>query len=462
LGDNINKKVILTITMLGAFLAPFMGSSVVVALPSISKEFSLSAGLLNWIATAYVLTTAVFVVPCGKFADIYGRKKVLLYGVLIYLISTILCGLSDSAEMLVFLRGLQGIGGAMMSATVLAITTSVFPPGERGRAIGLNVASTYTGLSLGPVLGGFVTQYLGWRSLFFIIVPLGFIIIVLLSRLKHEWSEAKGESMDYKGSLIYGLGLLCLMCGLSFIRNSWYGIALITVGSILLIIFGMFETRIDNPILDMTLFKKSKVLLFSSLAALINYSATYAVSYLISLYLQYIKGFSPQQAGLILVAQPVVQALFSPLAGRVSDRIEAQKVASFGMGLTTTGLLFLCFLRSDTNIFLIYSALLILGFGFALFSSPNTTAVMNSVEKRFYGVASGILGASRTVGQTFSMGLTSLILIVFMGDIKISSTYHPNFLVGLKASFITFTILCFLGIFASLARGKVAKIEISN
>jgi EmrB/QacA subfamily drug resistance transporter len=462
LENSINKKSILTMTMVGAFLAPFMGSSVVVALPSIGSEFSLNASLLNWIATSFVLTTAVFVIPCGKFADIYGRKKILLYGVIIYLISTILCGLSNSGLMLVLLRGLQGIGGAMMSATVLAITTSAFPPGERGRAIGLNVASTYTGLSLGPVIGGLITQYLGWRSLFFVIVPFGLVMIFLITQLKHEWSEAKGETMDYKGSIIYGLGLLFLMCGLSFIRSSWYGISLIVFGVAFLVLFGLFETRTTNPILDINMFKRSRVLIFSSLAALINYSATYAVSYLLSLYLQYIKGFNPQQAGLILVAQPAVQALFSPLAGKLSDKIEAQKVASAGMALTSIGLLFLSFLDTDTNLFVIYAALLILGFGFALFSSPNTNAVMNSVEKRFYGVASGILGASRTVGQTFSMGITSLILVVFMGNIKINSVNHPNFLVGLKATFLTFTVLCFIGIFASLARGKVEKLNISK
>lgn len=461
--DNvINKKSILTMTMVGAFLAPFMGSSVVVALPSIGKEFSLNASLLNWVATSFVLTTAVFVVPCGKFADIYGRKKVLLYGVIIYLISTILCGLSTTGLMLVFLRGIQGIGGAMMSATVLAITTSAFPPGERGRAIGLNVASTYTGLSLGPVIGGIITQYFGWRSLFFVIVPFGLVIIFLIARLKHEWSEAKDEAMDYKGSIIYGLGLLFLMCGLSFIRSSWYGIALIIAGTLFLILFGIFETRTNSPILDIGLFKKSRVLIFSSIAALISYSATYAVSYLLSLYLQYIKGFNPQQAGMILVAQPAVQALLSPLAGKLSDKIEPQKVASAGMALTTIGLLFLSFLSSETNLFIIYTALLILGLGFALFSSPNTNAVMNSVEKRFYGVASGILGASRTIGQTLSMGITSVILVIFMGNIRISSENHPNFLIGLKAAFITFTILCFIGVFASLARGKVSKLNIDK
>jgi EmrB/QacA subfamily drug resistance transporter len=459
LSNNINKKVILFITTLGAFIAPFMGSSVVVALPSIGKEFALNASLLNWIATSYVLTTSVFVVPFGKVADIFGRKKILLYGVIIYVITSILCGISTSAGMLILFRALQGVGGAMISVTVVSIITSVYTPGERGRALGINVASTYTGLSLGPFLGGLITQHLGWRNLFFIIVPIGLIIVALLFRLNHEWTEAKDENLDYKGSALFGLGLLCIMLGLSFIRNGWYGMTLIIVGTGLLIAFGIFETKINNPVLDMALFRNNRVVLFSSLAALINYSATYAISYLLSLYLQYIKGFDPQHAGFILIAQPAMQALLSPLAGRLSDRIEPQKVASIGMGITSLSLLFLAFLNNNSSIASIFIVLLVLGFGFALFSSPNTNAVMNSVEKRVYGVASGILSAARSVGQTLSMGITSLILAIFMGNVKISRTNHPNLLVSIKASFLIFTILCFMGIFASLARGKVVRIS---
>jgi EmrB/QacA subfamily drug resistance transporter len=459
LSNNINKKVILFITTLGAFIAPFMGSSVVVALPSIGKEFALNAGLLNWIATSYVLTTSVFVVPFGKVADIFGRKKILLYGVIIYVITSILCGISTSAGMLILFRALQGVGGAMISVTVVSIITSVYTPGERGRALGINVASTYTGLSLGPFLGGLITQHLGWRNLFFIIVPIGLIIVALLFRLNHEWTEAKDENLDYKGSALFGLGLFCIMLGLSFIRNGWYGMTLIIVGTGLLIAFGIFETKINNPVLDMALFRNNRVVLFSSLAALINYSATYAISYLLSLYLQYIKGFDPQHAGFILIAQPAMQALLSPLAGRLSDRIEPQKVASIGMGITSLSLLFLAFLNNNSSIASIFIVLLVLGFGFALFSSPNTNAVMNSVEKRVYGVASGILSAARSVGQTLSMGITSLILAIFMGNVKISRTNHPNLLVSIKASFLIFTILCFMGIFASLARGKVVRIS---
>ena len=176
-----------------------------------------------------------------------------------------------------------------------------------------------------------------------------------------------------------------------------------------------------------------------------------------SLYLQYIKDFDPQKAGLILVAQPVVQAFFSPLAGKISDRIEPRIVASLGMALTSTGLAFFIFLTNDTNIMFIISALLIVGLGFAFFSSPNTNAVMCSVEKKYYGIASGIIGTARSVGQAFSMGITSLVMVIYMGNVQISYDNYPNFLVSVRVTFFIFTILCFLGVFASIVRGTINR-----
>lgn len=360
--------------------------------------------------------------------------------------------------MLIAFRVLQGISSAMISVTLVPILSSVYFQGDRGRALGINVAATYIGLSSGPFLGGFLTKYLGWRSIFFLVVPIGIIIIIILLNLKQNWAEAKGEEFDYKGSIIYSVGLFGVVYGLSLVRSFW-GPILMLIGCILLIIFGFYENRVKNPILNMTLIKNNKILTFSSLAALINYSATFVISYLLSLYLQYIKGFDPQQAGLILVAQPLVQALFSPLAGGLSDRMEPRMVASLGMAVTSAGLAFFIFLTENTSIEYIIAALAVVGFGFALFSSPNTNAIMGSVTKKYYGVASGIIGSARSVGQAFSMGITSLVMVFYMGNIQISRSNHPNFIISIKITFIILTILCFFGIFASIARGKINKIK---
>jgi EmrB/QacA subfamily drug resistance transporter len=432
-----------------------MGSSIAIALPSIGGELAMDAILLGWVATAYLLAAAMFLVPLGRIADIYGRKRIFTYGMITYTAASLLSAISTSAAMLISFRVLQGIGGAMIFSTGVAILTSVFPPEERGRVLGINVAAVYAGLSLGPFVGGLLTQYLGWRSIFWANVPLGLLIIALIFwKLKGEWAEAKGEKFDIAGSIIYSLMLIAIMYGFTMLPEL-PGAGLILAGGLGIVAFVKWETKVKSPVLDVRLFRNNTVFALSNLAAFINYSATFAVSFLLSLYLQYIKGLTPQIAGLVLVAAPVVQAIFSPFAGRLSDKIEPRIVASLGMGLTVIGLIFFIFLGNTTSLWFIIAGLIILGFGFALFSSPNTNAVMSSVEKRSYGVASATLATMRQIGMMFSMGMVMLIFAIYLGRVQITPEYYAPFLSSLNTAFIIFTVLCFGGIFASLARGKV-------
>jgi len=455
--EHSNRLIILIAINLSSFLAPFMASSVNIALPSIGKEFDMGAILLGWVATSYILSSAIFLVPFGRLGDIYGRKLIFSYGIIVYTLTSLLIGFSFSSEMLIFLRVLQGIGASMLFSTAVAILTSVFPANERGKVLGINVAVVYVGLSLGPTLGGLLTQYLGWRSIFFVNVPLGFLIIIFTFwKLKGEWTGAKGEKFDFIGSIIYGLMLISIMYGFTRLTN-YIGVVLVAFGALCFCIFLIIELRIKNPVLNISLFKNSRSFAFSNLAALINYSATSATGFLISLYLQYIKSLTPRNAGFILLAQPITQAIFSPLAGRLSDKIEPRIVASIGMGLTAIGLLLLINLNNSVSLLFIIVSLIFLGFGFALFSSPNTNAIMSSVEKRYYGVASGTLATMRMVGQMLSMGVVMLIFSIYIGKEKITPKYYQAFLISAKITFIIFSVLCAGGIFASLNRGKVRK-----
>jgi EmrB/QacA subfamily drug resistance transporter len=452
---NVSKKTVLLVATMASFLTPFMGSSINIALPTIGKEFAMDAVLLGWIATSYLLAAVVFLVPFGRIADIYGRKMVFTYGILLYTLFSLLSALSTSAIMLISSRILQGIGGAMIFGTGVAILTSVFPAGERGKALGINVAAVYVGLSLGPFIGGILTQHFGWRSIFLINVPLGLVVIAAIFwKLKGEWAEARGDKFDLIGSVIYGPSLVALIYGLSLLP-AMAGMWSILIGIVGILIFIWWEKRIASPILRIELFRNNLVFAFSNLAALINYSATFAITFLLSLYLQYTQGFSPQNAGLIVVAMPAVQATFSPLAGRFSDKIEPQIIASLGMGVTTIGLGLLILLNQNTGVAFLLIDLVILGFGFALFSSPNTNAVMSSVDKKYYGVASATLATMRQIGMTFSMGIAMLLFALFIGRVEITAEYYPAFLMSMKTAFIIFTVLCFTGIFASLARGKL-------
>ena len=449
-----SQWIILLIACMSSFLTPFTGSSVNVALPTIGKRFALDAVTLSWVATAYLLAAAVFLVPFGRFADIFGRKLIFRTGIIIDAIASILCATASSGTWLIVFRALQGLGGAMIFGTGVAIVTSVFPPKQRGLALGINVAATYVGLSVGPLAGGFFTQYLGWQGIFFFNALLGLIITAFaFMGIKGEWADARGEKFDLPGALIYGVALVSIIYAFSVFPALW-GLWLVLVGVVAVVVFVRWEMKQKHPVLKIELFRNNIVFAFSNLAALINYSATFAVSFLLSLYLQYIKGFTPEKAGLILIAQPVMMAVFSPLAGILSDRIEPRIIASIGMTLTTVGLVMLVFVGTDASIGYIVFSLIVLGLGFGFFSSPNTNAVMGSVDRKFYGVASGMLGTMRLTGQAFSMGISLLLFALFIGRVQITPENYPLFLKSMKAAFMIMAALCFLGIFASIARGR--------
>jgi EmrB/QacA subfamily drug resistance transporter len=453
---NTSRKAALVVITMGAFLVPFLSSSLNVALPAMGKELGMGAVMLSWVSSAYLLAAAVFLVPFGRLADITGRKRIFSLGVVLYTASSGLAALAPSAETLIFCRVLQGISGSMFSAGV-AILTEIYPPGERGRALGINITATYLGLSLGPFLGGFLTQHLGWRSLFWANLPLGAAMIALiLVTMKGEWVEARGEAFDWAGSGIYALALVALMMGFTRLP-ALFGGDLVLAGLVGVLAFIAWEMRCPSPVMDVRIFRGNPAFAFSNLAALIHYSATFAVSFLLSLYLQYIQGLSPQQAGVLLVAQPVMMALFSSPAGKLSDRLEPRVVASLGMALSVLGLFLLTLLRVDTSHLVIVADLVLLGFGFALFSAPNTNAVMSSIEKKHYGVASATLGTMRLLGMMTSMGVVALILALHIGKAAITPAVHPQFLRSTQAAFLLFGVLGIGGVFASLARGKVRK-----
>jgi len=454
-GHNTGKKVVLLVATMTFFLFPFVASSVNIALPSIGRDLSLDAVTLAWVATAYLLSSAAFLVPFGRMADIHGRKKIFTLGIAIFTFTSLLSGMASSGVMLIALRVLQGVGVAMFVGTGVALLTSAFPAAERGKVLGINAAAVYAGLSLGPILGGVVTEHLGWRSIFFITVPPGLAIIgLVLWKMRGAWVGAKGERFDFAGSAIYSLALVALIYGFTRLPDM-PGVWLVVGGVIGLVAFARWESRIRSPVLDLNLFRHSRAFTFSGLAALLEYSPVLAVSFLISLYLQYVKGFDPESAGLVLVVMPAASAIVAPLAGRLSDRIEPRIIASVGMALTAIGVAIFGFLNEKTPLELIIGNLVLVGFGQALFSSPNTNAIMSSAPRTAYGVASAIVATMRQIGFVLGMGVAMLMLALYIGRIQITPEYYPLFQESARASFIILAILCFCGIFVSLARGKV-------
>jgi EmrB/QacA subfamily drug resistance transporter len=455
--DRTNRRAALIVATLASFLGPFMGASVNVALPSMGSDFAMGAVLLSWVNSAYLLAAATLTVPFGRLGDIYGRKKIYIAGVFVYTIASVLTALSTSGMTLIVFRVLQGLGGSMIFATGMAILISVYPAQERGRVLGINVAAVYLGLSSGPFFGGIITEQLGWRFIFWINLPIGLLLLaVIFLMLKGDWAEDQGTRFDIVGSGILGISLLATMYGFSTLPKE-YGFYLLGFGLAGVAIFVWFESKLEHPLIDVGLFRYNTVFAFSNLAALINYAATFAVTFLLSLYLQAVRGFTPQQTGSLLVIQPLVQALFSPLAGRLSDRVEPRTVASIGMGLTFAGLVLLVFVSRLISIYYIAGCMVFLGFGFALFVSPNTNAIMGSIDRRMYGVGSAVVGTMRQTGMMFSMGIVMMILALDLGNTEIGPENVDAFIGSMKTSFTVFAALCLGGVFASLARGRVNR-----
>ena len=451
---SYNKNVLLFLVMLTSFVNPFLGAAVNIALPKIALSFNMDAITMSWVSMTFLLSSAVFLVPMGKIADIVGRKRIFILGNIIITVGSIVCALSTSTSILLFARLIQGIGAAMVFGTGMALITSAFPPHKRGRAIGIIVSSVYLGLSIAPLLGGILTQYLGWRSIFYITVPIGiFIIITTKITLKVEWAEAKAEKFDYAGSAIYMIFMSMLMVGFTKLPDP-LAILFTFIGFLGMIWFVKVELRTQFPILNIQLFKSNKVFAYSNIAALINYAATFAITFLLSLYLQYVKGFTPRDAGMLLVTQPLVMTVFASFSGRMSDRYNARILSSIGMAIIVIGLFLLSFISCSTSNSYLIISLIILGMGFGLFSSPNTNSIMSSVEKKYLGIASATVSTMRLTGQMISMGIATLIMHLFIGESNITTSNQLEFVHSIQYAFILFAFLCALGVFASLARDK--------
>jgi EmrB/QacA subfamily drug resistance transporter len=445
----------LIVATLTSFMGPFMISSVNVALPAIQADLQLDAVQLSWIATAYLLAVAIGLVPAGKIADIHGRKRIFATGLVVYTIGASLAAFANSATVLIGLRAIQGLGAAMFVTTGMAIITSIFPPNKRGKVIGIYVAAVYIGLSVGPLAGGFLTHHFGWRSIFIIMLPFGlFSLLLTLHYLKGEWVGEPGQKLDVGSCLLYASAILALVYGATRLPST-LGIVLLLSGLLLLYIFIRHQMAARFPVFDVQLFAGNKTFAYSSLAALLNYSATFAVTFLLSLYLQYLKGMSPQTAGSVLMAQPIVMAVLSPMAGRFSDRIEPRLLATAGMIITVIGVTLFSMLQPDTESYLIVANLILLGTGFALFSSPNMSAIMGAVEKRHYGLASGTVATMRLLGQMFSMAMATVVLTLIVGRQAINPENYDLFLRSIHTVFLISAVLCLSGVYFSWCRGAL-------
>ena len=452
---EVPRKPAIAVTAITAFTMSLTGSALNLSVPNISDEFGVTASVVGWLITAYMLTVAALSVPFGRWADISYRKRVLITGIVIFSAASAGGMLAVSMKMLILMRVIQGIGGAMVLSSNTPILLSAFPQTMRGKALGYSIGAVYIGLSLGPVLGGVLNQQLGWRSIFAFAGLLALAALIIAAwKIPRNPSEGQGRSLDLAGNILYVCFIVPFMYGLSEIGSGMSAYIWICTGLVFGAAFILRELKTDDPALSISLFRSNLGYTLSNLAALMNYAATFAIGYMTSIYLQVVLGYSSQTAGLILIIQPAVMALLTPKIGRLSDRYSPFKMSSAGMALCAAGTTFYIFLHEESGAAYIIAALLVTGLGFSLFSSPNTNAVLSCVEKKDYGVANSLLNTMRSIGQTSSMVIVTIVVTVLLPGIQLNQADPVHLTHVINVTFVIFTVMCIIGVFISLKRKK--------
>ena len=449
--------VLLIMSMIN-WMAAFLTTGLNIALPKIQDEFHLGPVALGWVPLCYILAMAVVMVPFGKLADMKGRRLVFVSGLWILFVSIVALIFVRSYTPLVIFRALSGVGSGLCFASATAIVALAYPPKRRGFAMGIMAMTAYAGQASGPVLGGVIVDRLHWRYIFvvaavYILINV-FLDIWLLRRA--EWKDPGEDSFDWPGSIVYAAGLSALLLGLSWLPLT-RGLILTVAGVFGLASFAWWESHARVPVFDLNLLRHNRLFALSNLTSLISYASVWAMTYLMSLYLEDVRGLSPLVAGLVLVSGVVLQTVLSPFGGRLSDRVQPRWVVSTGMGCCVVGLVMLSFLGFGTPYWLILVALCFLGIGYALFSGPNQAAIMGSVERKDVGPAGAMVGTMRVAGQALSVALVTLVLAVTVGRHSFTSVDYPHLVTGIHIAFIIMAVLCALSILASLARGDVER-----
>lgn len=466
----VYKWKVLAITTIGVFMSSLDGSIVNIAIPSISKDLGTSFEVVQWIPIIYLLVMAVSLIGFGRLSDLKGRKSFFLLGIFFFTLSSFLTTFATSGIIIVIFRAIQGIGSSFIAANAPSMITDIFPREETGKALGINVATIYAGLVIGPVLGGFIVQFSSWRLIFFINVPIGILLIIIgWFKLKKVDQGIKGESFDIRGTILFGLFLSSLLLALTFTNSvGWlsFEVLLLFIISISSMTFFIYtESKTKYPLIKLSLFRVNRIFSFANFAALLNYIAISGISFLLSIYFQSILGISPAFTALLLLPTAITMAIVAPISGRLSDKYGTRILTTLGMIIMGVGFILSIIVIGFLPLMLIIITQFIVGLGVGFFSSPNNSAIMNAVEPRDHGIAAGTLSTMRVVGQSISVALLSAILINFI-PITILNPILSNpavitdplvkmeFTMGMQIALIVSTIICFIAALLSFLRGK--------
>jgi MFS family permease len=455
------KKYLLLISAGGSFLAPFMVSSLIVAIPTIGIEFSMDAVAMSWLGAAFFLAASMFLIPFGRIADIFGVKRVFTAGIYIYFFSALLAALAPGQWILIAARFLTGMGAAMIFGTSFAMLSLSLSEKERGGALGINIASNWTGFGLGFLFGGMLTYYISWRVIFLIVLPIALLVIALIhKKLPGECALSRGQRLDLPGAVMIISLLFMTIFGFSDLPKA-RGLAILGAGFLILLAFIRRELRNDSPLIDMRLFLRNRCFALSNGAILVYFTATFAVIFLFSLYLQYIKSFDSRSAGLVLLVSTLMMTPLVALAGRLSDRYSPHSLATAAIVLTAAGLLPMAFISSSTPIGLAFAELLLIMAGGALFSPPTVKLILGSIAREMYGVGSSLAEKMRLIGNTASMAITTVVFALYIGSENIMPENYPAFLESMRLFVAVSFVLCILStgmaFFAGRAKAKLKR-----
>jgi MFS family permease len=447
------ETIVVFVSFITSFFAVFLSNGIIIGVPAIAQDFAMNNVIQNWVPTIFFLVVAVFTVPAGQISGKFGVKKSLLAGILVYLIGSIGAVLSFSTESFLVFRIMQGAGVAFLNVSAMAMVVHAVAPKNRGKALGFTVTGVYLATSLSPVICGFLVHNLGWRSMFYFVIPfLVLCIILMITKIPQEWKTYQDDKIDKVGSILYGIGILFFIYGFTSLITT-PGKILTVLGIILLVIFGAYELRQKSPVFNMNLFKNKKFT-SSNIAALCSYMAVMVVTTILNYHFQYVRGWDAQMSGMILIITPIIMAIMAPNAGKLSDKIHPQKLAALGMGIATVALLILTFLTGKTPLYMVIIAMILQGIGMGLFSSPNMNAIMSSVPPKDAPTASASQATMRTIGQTMSLGLLTLVFAWIMGSLELAPQYASMIVQASQIICGICTAACLLAIFASLVGVK--------
>lgn len=447
------ETIIVLISFITSFFAVFLSNGIIIGVPAIAQDFAMNNVIQNWVPTIFFLVVAVFTVPAGQISGKFGVKKSLLAGITVFLIGSIGACLSFSTESFLIFRIMQGAGVAFLNVAAMAMVVHAVSPKNRGKALGFTVTGVYLATSLSPVICGFLVHNLGWRSMFYFVIPfLVLCIILMITKIPQEWKTYQDDKIDKVGSILYGVGILFFVYGFTSLITT-PGKILTVLGIILLVIFGSYELKQKSPVFNMNLFKNKKFT-SSNVAALCSYLAIMVVTTILNYHFQYVRGWDAQMSGMILIITPIIMAIMAPNSGRLSDKIHPQKLAAIGIGIAAVALAILTFLTGDTPLYVVILAMVLQGIGMGLFSSPNMNAIMSSVPPKDAPTASASQATMRTIGQTMSLGLLTLIFAWVMGNLELAPQYAGMVIQASQIICAICTVACILAVFASLVGVK--------